>query len=60
MRVSVRGEKNKAGYTATLVACKWAVAVLEKVTRASGQSSVLKKHKNAENVKRGPTDQPAD
>ena len=29
--------KNKAGYTATLVACGWAGAVLEKVTRASGQ-----------------------
>ena len=26
---------NKAGYTATLVACGWAGAVLEKVTRAS-------------------------
>ena len=30
-------KKNKAGYTATLVACGWAGAVLEKVTRASGQ-----------------------
>ena len=30
-------EINKAGYTATLVACRWAGAVLEKVTRASGQ-----------------------
>ena len=29
--------RNKAGYTATLVACGWAKAVLEKVTRASGQ-----------------------
>ena len=28
---------NKAGYTATLVACGWAGAVLEKVTRAFGQ-----------------------
>ena len=27
---------NKAGYTATVVACGWAGAVLEKVTRASG------------------------
>ena len=27
---------NKAGYTATLIACRWAGAVLEKVTRASG------------------------
>ena len=32
---SVNG--NKAGYTATLVACGWAGAVLEKVTRAYGQ-----------------------
>ena len=28
---------NKAGYTATLVTCSWAEAVLEKVTRAFGQ-----------------------
>ena len=28
---------NKAGYTATVVACGWAGAVLKKVTRASGQ-----------------------
>ena len=27
---------NKAGYTATLVACGWAGAVLDKVTMASG------------------------
>ena len=29
--------RNKAGYTATPVACRWAGAVLEKVTRAFGQ-----------------------
>ena len=28
---------NKAGYTATLVACRWAGAVMEKVTEAFGQ-----------------------
>ena len=28
---------NKAGYTATLVACGWAGAVIEKVTGAFGQ-----------------------
>ena len=28
---------NKAGYTATLVACGWAGVGLEKVTRAFGQ-----------------------
>ena len=33
----VLGFLNKAGYTATLVACGWAGAVLEKVTRASGR-----------------------
>ena len=32
-------KRNKAGYTATLVACGWAGAVLEKVTRASGQDA---------------------
>ena len=47
---------NKAGYTATLVACGWAGAVLEKVTRASGQE--LKNLKNAKKVKRGPTNRP--
>ena len=34
---------NKAGYTATLVACGWAGAVLEKVTRASGQEPYAQK-----------------
>ena len=29
--------KNKAGYMATPVACGWAGAMLERVTRASGQ-----------------------
>ena len=38
--------KNKAGYTATLVACGWAGVVLEKVTTASGQE----KAQNAEKV----------
>ena len=32
-----RKRENKAGHTATLVACGWAAAVLEKVTRAFGQ-----------------------
>ena len=36
-------ERNKAGYTATLVACGWAGAVLEKVTRASGQELYAQK-----------------
>ena len=47
--------KNKAGYTATLVACGWAGAVLEKVTRASGQEPYAQSSKNAEKVKRGLT-----
>ena len=37
-RVQVtRGRIKKAGYSATPVACGWAGAVLEKVTRAFGQ-----------------------
>ena len=36
-------EINKAGYTATLVACVWAGAVLEKVIRASGQEPYAQK-----------------
>ena len=40
--------ENKAGYTATLVACELAGAVLEKVTRASGQEPYAQK--NAEKV----------
>ena len=41
---------SKAGYTATLVACGWAVVVLEKVTRASGQELYAHKAQNAEKV----------
>ena len=33
----------KAGYTATLVACGWAGAALEMVTRASGQELYAQK-----------------
>ena len=36
-------ERNKAGYTATLVACGRAGAELEKVTRASGQEPYAQK-----------------
>ena len=35
--------RNKAGYTAILVACGWAGAVLEKVIRASGQEPYAQK-----------------
>ena len=51
---------NKAGYAATLVACGWAGAVLEKVTGHLGRGCMLKELKNAEKVKRGPTNQPTD
>ena len=38
----------------TLVACGWAGAVLEKVTRASGQEPYTQKAQNAEKVNRSP------
>ena len=34
---SLGNDANKVGYTATLVACGWAGAVMEKVTRAFGR-----------------------
>ena len=36
-RQSSYTDENKAGYSASLVACGWAGAVMEKVTRAFGQ-----------------------
>ena len=47
--------QNKAGYTATPVACRWAGAVQEKVITLEhlGRSSRPKKLKNAEKVKKG-------
>ena len=53
--------ENKAKYTATLVACGWAGAVLEKVTRASGQEQYAQKAQKRQKSKKGtnrPTDQP--
>ena len=42
--ISVDGKNsNKAGYTAALVACGWAGAVLEEVTLASGQEPYAQK-----------------
>ena len=46
--INLKGNKgefddNKAGYTATPVACGWAGAVLENVTRASGQELYAQK-----------------
>ena len=51
--------KNKAGYTATLVACGWAGAVLEKVTWASGQELYAQKAKKCRKSKKG-TNRPMD
>ena len=50
---------NKAGYLATLVACGWAGAVLEKVTRASGEEPYAQKAQKRQKTKEG-TDQPTD
>ena len=52
---------NKAGYTATLVACGWAGAVLEKVSRASGQEPYAQKAQKRQKSKKltnQPTNQP--
>ena len=45
-----------ARFTATLVACWWAGAVLEKVTRASGQEPYAQKPQKRRKSKKG-TDQ---
>ena len=45
-------KENKAGYTATLIACGWAGAVLQKVTRASGQEPYAQKAQNIKKVNR--------
>ena len=47
----------KAGYTATLVACGWAGAVLEKVTGSYGQEPYAQKAQKRRKSKKG-TDQP--
>ena len=46
----------KVGYTATLVVCGWAGAVLEKVIGVSEREPYAQKTENAEKVKREPTD----
>ena len=52
----VSADKNKAGYTATLVACGKARAVPEKVTGAFGQSSKMAKNYQPTNRRTdGPT-----
>ena len=45
---------------ATPVACRWAGAVLEKVTKASGQELYAQKAQKRRKVKRGLIDQPTD
>ena len=50
---------NKAGYAAAQVACRWAGAVLEKVTRVSGQELYAQKAKKRQESKKG-MDQPTD
>ena len=61
--LSCDNSENKAGYTATLFACGWAGAVLEKVTGASGQEPYTQKAKKRQKSKKGtdrPTDLPTD
>ena len=56
-------KRNKAGYTATLVAYGWAGAVLEKVTRASGKepyAQKAQKHQKRRKRTNQPTDRPTD
>ena len=48
--------KNKAGYTATLVACGWAGAVLKKVTRESGKEPHAQKDQNHRKSRKGTND----
>ena len=50
---------NKAGYTATLVACGWAGALLGKVTMATGQELYAPKAQKYRKSKKG-TDRPTD
>ena len=50
LSVETDRNENKAGYTATLVACGLAGAVLEKVTRAFGQEPYAHRLEDAEEV----------
>ena len=52
-------KKNKAGYPTTPVACGWAGAVLEKVTRAFGEEQKAQKAQKWQKSKKG-TNQPTD
>ena len=46
-------KRNKAGYTATLVACGWTGAVPETVTRASVQEPYAQKAQKCQKNKKG-------
>ena len=52
-------QRNKAGYTATLVACGWAGAEFE-LLKHLGKCNEAKDRKNIKKVKWGPTNQPTD
>ena len=59
----VHSRFNKAGYTAILVACGWAGAVLDYVARASGQEPYAQKTQKRRKSKKGinqPTNRPTD
>ena len=58
-RLGGESPKNKAGYTATPVACGWAGAVFELLEHL-GRSSEAKDRKNIKKVKWGPTNRPTD
>ena len=58
----IRQCSNKAGYTATPVACGWAGAVKEKVTGVFGQVGLAQKAQKKKKRKKGdrPTNSPMD
>ena len=49
----MRKNENKAKYTATPVACRWARAELEKVIRVFGQEQQAKKAQKRQRSKKG-------
>ena len=53
LRMISYGKENKVGYMATLVACGWAGAMLEKVTRLSGQEPYAQKAQKRWTSKKG-------
>ena len=57
--IATKTKRNKAGYTATSVACGWAGAVIELLEHLD-KSGEAKDRKNIKKVKWGPTDRPTD